>query len=80
MYLFMEFCSPAKFYVIAAFLTALYFVIRDKTSILVFLFQCICFIGWAFLLNWLCKAGYKAIAWLVAIVPHSIFLLVTMLI
>jgi hypothetical protein len=78
MYLFMEFCSPAKTYIVIAFLTLLNTVIKNENYILMILLKAICFIGWAFLLNWLCAAGFNAVAWLSAFIPHFLFLLITL--
>ena len=75
-YLLTDFCSPAKIYVMMAFLTLLYFVIiNDETFWLIV--KAILFIMWTFLLQQMCKLGYKAIAWTAAIIPHIIFLIVT---
>jgi hypothetical protein len=35
------------------------------------------FLAWIFFLNFLCGRGYKAIAWVAAIIPHFIFVAVT---
>ena len=78
MYLFMEFCSPAKFYFFVAFLTLLYIVILNNDTMVWIALKAISFIGWSFLLNWFCSKGYKALTWLAAIVPHMIFLFITM--
>jgi hypothetical protein len=76
MYLFADFCSPAKFYSFIAFLSLLYYIIvNDRIGWIIV--KAIAFIGWSFFLQMMCKSGYKAIAWLSAIVPHFIFLLVT---
>lgn len=78
MYLFMDFCQPAKFYLIVAFFTMLYIVVQDQDSMVWLVVKGFAFIMWSFLLNWLCIQGYKALTWFVAIVPHLIFLVVTL--
>ena len=75
-FVFMKFCSPAKAYLLIAFLTLLYFVSVEQGMIWLVI-KAILFIGWAFLLNKLCSSGNKAIAWLLAIVPQFIYLLVS---
>jgi hypothetical protein len=76
MYIFMNFCTPAKFYTLVTFLTLLYLVIKNATMFW-FIIQAIIFTTWIFILNKLCKEGYKLISWILAIIPHIIFLLIT---
>ena len=76
MYVFMNFCTPAKFYTLVTFLTLLYLVIK-KAQPFWFIIKAIIFITWIFILNKLCKEGYTLIAWLLATIPHVIFLLIT---
>jgi len=75
-YLFADFCSAAKFYSGFAFLTLIYLIIIND-SIGWVIVKSITFIAWAFFLQLMCKSGYRAIAWLAAIIPHSIFILIT---
>jgi hypothetical protein len=77
MYLFMTFCNAAKFYLAMTFLTMLYLVAQEDQNLIWLTLKGFAFIGWSFLLNWLCTNGYKALTWFVAIVPHLIFLVVT---
>ena len=76
-FVFMDFCMPAKFYLIIALLTLIYYVSTDQSFVWIIV-KAVLFIIWGFALNKLCVAGYKSIAWLMAIVPQCIFLLVTM--
>jgi hypothetical protein len=76
MYVFLDFCQPAQLYAVISFLTLLYFVIIKVDLIWLFI-KAIIFIIWIFVLNRMCKEGYKPIAWVLAIVPHLIFLIVT---
>ena len=76
MFLFADFCMPAKFYSLIAFLTLLYLIIINDNIVWVII-KSIVFIAWAFFLQLMCKSGYKANAWLAAIVPQIIFILVT---
>ena len=75
-FLFMKFCPPAKAYLVIALLTLLYFVSVEQ-GLIWLVIKAIIFIAWAFLLNKLCSSGNKAIAWLLAIVPQLIYLLVS---
>jgi len=76
MYVFLDFCQPAQLYAVISFLTLLYFVIIKVDLIWLFI-KAIIFIIWIFVLNRMCKEGYKPIAWVLAVVPHLIFLIVT---
>jgi len=76
MYVFLDFCQPAQLYAVISFLTLLYFVIIKVDLIWLFV-KAIIFIIWIFVLNRMCKEGYKPIAWVLAVVPHLIFLIVT---
>jgi len=75
-YLLTDFCKPAKLYAFIAFLSLLYFIIINDNMVW-FIVKAVLFIGWTFLLQRLCKSGINMIAWLLAIVPHILFLLVT---
>ena len=75
-FLLADFCMPAKFYALIAFLTLLYLIIIND-NIWWIIVKAITFIVWTFLLQKMCKMRFTAIAWLTAIVPHGIFLLVT---
>ena len=76
MYVFMEFCNPAKFYTLVTFFTLLYLVIK-KANKFWFLVKALLFVTWIFILNELCKKGLKIISWILAIIPHCIFLILT---
>ena len=76
-FIFMDFCQPAKVYLIIALLTSIYYVSTGQDFIWIIV-KAILFIIWGFLLNKLCTAGYKSLAWLFAIIPHAIFILCTL--
>ena len=76
-FIFMDFCQPAKFYLIIALLTLIYYVSTGQDFIWIIV-KAVLFIIWGFLLNKLCTAGYKAIAWLFAIIPQTIFIIFTL--
>ena len=75
-FVFFSLCQPARVYLIFAFLSLLYFVYIEQ-GLIWLIIKAIIFITWAFLLNKLCTSGNTAIAWLLAIVPQCIFLLVS---
>ncbi len=75
-FVFMDFCHPAKIYLILAVLSMIYYVSTDQ-GITWLIIKALVFILWAFLLNKLCTSGNKAIAWLLAIIPQTILLICT---
>jgi hypothetical protein len=76
MYIFQQLCGPAKFYACIAFLTLLYSIVI-QTKWLIFFITAALFIAWVFSLDKMCTSGYVSIAWLMAIIPHFIFLICT---
>ena len=76
MYIFPQLCGPAKMYAGIAFITLLYYIVI-KSSWLAFFIKSVLFIIWVFALNKTCTSGYVAIAWLMAFIPHIIFLICT---
>jgi hypothetical protein len=80
MYIFLELCPPAKIYAGIAVILLLYIVIKNpensRYDIALLLLKASTFIGWTFALNKLCATGYTYIAWLAAIIPHIIYVLV----
>jgi len=76
-FIFMDFCQPAKVYLIIALLTSIYYVSTGQDFIWIIV-KAILFIIWGFLLNKLCTAGYKSLAWLFAIIPQAIFIVCTL--
>ncbi len=76
-FVFMDFCNPAKFYLIVALLTLIYYVSIEQAFVWIIV-KAVLFIMLCFGLNKLCLAGYTSIAWLMAIIPQCIFILVTM--
>ena len=82
MYIFMELCSQAKLYAFIAVIILLYIIIKNpdnsRYDIAILGLKTSTFIGWTFLINKMCLNDYKYIAWLAAIVPHIIYVLVIM--
>ena len=75
-FVFMDFCQPAKFYLVIALLSLIYFVSTDESFVWIIL-KAVIFIIWGLLLNKLCSMDLKAITWMMAIVPQAVFLLLT---
>jgi hypothetical protein len=82
MYIFLELCSQAKIYAFIALLLLCYIVIKNpensRYDIALLFLKASAFIAWTFAINKLCSTGYKYIAWIAAIVPHLIYILLLM--
>lgn len=63
MYLFMEFCSAAKVYLLISILILLYNIIQDNESKLYIAVSIVIYIAISFGLNKICSLGYKTIIW-----------------
>ena len=74
---FSKLCTPAKIYfaiaVIAAII-ALFSGIRIMAVVIKLVFAFI----WTFILEWLCKKGYKSISWFLVLLPYIIIALAMM--
>lgn len=75
-FIFLDFCQPAKLYLVIALMLLIYYVSIDESFVWIAL-KAIAFIFWGFLLNRLCAMDLRAIAWIMAIVPPAVFLLFT---
>lgn len=79
MYIFLEFCTQAKAYVLVALLILLYMIIQkgehNRYDIFWLIIKASIMISISFGVNGLCTSGYKQIAWLMAIIPHVIVIL-----
>jgi hypothetical protein len=76
-FVFMDFCQPAKVYLVIALLTLMYYVSTDQDFIWIAL-KAIIFIVWGFGINKICLQDFKAIAWILAIIPPFVFLFFTL--
>jgi hypothetical protein len=76
-FVFMDFCQPAKVYLVISLLTLIYYVSTDQDFIWIAL-KAMLFVAWGFGINKICLQNFKAIAWLLAIIPPFIFLFFTL--
>lgn len=76
-FIFMDFCQPAKVYLVIALFTLFYYVYNDQEYIWVVL-KAALFIFWGFVIDRICLQNMKAIAWIMAIIPPFIFLFFTL--
>jgi hypothetical protein len=74
MNIYQSLCGPAKFYGYIAFFTLIYIILKQNTNYVWFGVKAAIFIGWVFFLNFMCKNGYNAVAWVLAVLPQIIFI------
>jgi hypothetical protein len=75
-FVFMDFCKQAKVYLVISLLVLIYYVSTDQDFIWIALKAAI-FVVWGFGINKLCLQDFKAIAWIMAIIPPFVFLFFT---
>ena len=73
-------CEPAKWYVIIALISIIIFIITKISSygitsnmLLTLIFKCIYVIFCAWMLNLICRNGYKSLSWFLVLLPFVIF-------
>ena len=72
---FKELCTPAKLYFFLAVLAcviALFNRVAFSTVLVKLVFAFI----WTYILSWLCKKGWKSLAWFLVLLPYILILLV----
>ena len=73
----MTLCTATKIYLVFVTLTLLYIIIQNSVSNLGLIIRIMVFGIWAYIISYLCTAGYKSVAMFSAIVPHILFILLT---
>lgn len=73
----MTMCTATKIYIVFTILTLLYLVIQNSVSNVGLILRIMAFGIWAYVISYLCTSGYKSVATVSAIVPHIIFILLT---
>lgn len=73
----MTMCTATKIYLVFVTLTLLYIIIQNSVSNLGLIIRIMVFVMWAYIISFLCTAGYKSVAMVSAIVPHILFILLT---
>jgi hypothetical protein len=66
---FSKYCTPAQLYLIlgAIGIISAFF---NKFSVETLLTQAFLLVLWAWVLNWLCSKGFKAISWILVLLPY----------
>ena len=76
-FVFMDFCQPAKVYLVIALFTLIYYVYNDQDYIWIIL-KAALFVIWGFGINKICLQNMKAVSWVMAIIPPIVFFFFTM--
>ena len=71
---FNKLCDPAKLYL---FMVILFIVVGlfSKINILAIIVKLIFALIWTFVLNWLCKKGYKTVSWILVLLPFILLII-----
>tara|TARA_X000000368_G_scaffold395198_1_gene362454 strand:+ start:410 stop:748 length:339 start_codon:yes stop_codon:yes gene_type:complete len=93
---FKNLCSPAFVYLLLSVLAFVVVAIQNfgntnsfclgpynclvPNTFFIFLFEALYILFWTFILNSLCKAGYKEISWLLVLLPLILFFVILALI
>jgi len=76
---FGKYCTPAQLYLVLGgigIISAMF----NKFSIETLLTQALFLVLWAWILNWLCSKGFKAISWILVLLPFIMVLFMFMFI
>ena len=74
---FKKLCTPAKIYFAIAIIASI-FALFGGMSIMAIAIKLIFAFIWTFILEWLCKKGYKSISWFLVLLPYIIMALAMM--
>jgi len=71
---FNKLCDPAKLYLV---MVILFIVVGlfSKINILAIIIKLIFALIWTFVLNWLCKKGYKTVSWILVLLPFILLII-----
>lgn len=89
---FKNLCTPAFFYLFISVIAFIIIAIQNfgntdryclgqfecniPNTFVVFIFKAIYILFWTFILNSICKAGYKEISWFLVILPFILFFII----
>ena len=71
-----KYCTPAKLY-LALLVVSVIFLFFQNAKILTIVFKIVFGLVWGWLLNFLCKKGYKTLSWVLVLLPFVLLLLTT---
>jgi hypothetical protein len=71
---FTKLCDPAKLYLVMV----LFFILVglfSKVNVLAIIIKIVFALIWTFVLNWLCKKGYKTVSWILVLLPFVLLVI-----
>ena len=74
---FNQLCTPAQIYFALALIASV-LAIFNRMPIMAVLFKLVFAFAWAFVLNWLCRKGYKNVSWFLVLFPYVMIILAMM--
>ena len=72
--IFVNLCMPSKIYLVISVI-ALLIATFSSFSIITILAKIIFIVLWTFILNWICKKGYKTVSWGLVLLPYVLLVL-----
>jgi len=72
---FSKLCTPAKLYMLIAFIAIIFALLRGVSGMVIF-WKVIFTLIYALFLGWLCNKGYKSVSWFLVLFPYVIGLLI----
>ena len=70
---FNSLCTPAQIY-FAMTILATVLAIFNRVPIFAILIKLLFAFGWTYVLNWLCRTGYKNVSWFLVVFPYIMIL------
>ena len=69
---FSKYCTPAQLYLVLAAISLLSAFLKDF-SVITLLANAVFVVLFAWILNFLCKKGFKTISWVLVLLPFAVF-------
>ena len=70
---FKELCTPAMIYFVIATISIL-LALLNHVKLTIVLFKALFVIFWTFVLNYLCKKGFKSVSWFLVLFPFIVII------
>ena len=71
---FKSLCTPAKLYFVLTLISCIFMLFHNMNLLAIFSKLFFAFI-WTYVLNWICKKGYKTISWFLVLLPFIMMVL-----
>jgi hypothetical protein len=70
---FSKYCTPAQLYLILGAI-GIFMGLFNNFSMKTLLTKALFLVIWAWVLNWLCSKGFKAVSWILVLLPYILVL------